>query len=208
MTSLNAVDLDFDKQRRDASWRFGTHAPDDNINSEDATHTTAASINTATGLNTNFRVPNLTTHTALKLRVLLCVAHKPQNVGDRVMARGNRGTTTTANGDRAFGSAEPSASPSTATSPARSSKTASSKKRKRSDNTKSPKRSKLKSQEGQQDHSAGDESDDDEDYKKPLADVKLEDDETMAGDPLDAPGPSLDSSEAERILLILERYVS
>lgn len=124
------------------------------------------------------------------------------------MARGNRGTTTTTNGDGALGSAEPSASPPAATSPARSSKLGNSKKRKRGDNLKSPKRSKFKSQEGQQDHSAGEESDDDEDYKRPLANVKLEEeDETMTGDPLDAPGPSLDSSEAERILLVLERYV-
>jgi hypothetical protein len=124
------------------------------------------------------------------------------------MARGNRGPTTTPNGDGALGSAEPSTSPPAATSPARSSKLGNSKKRKRSDNTKSTKRSKLKSQEGQQDHSADDESDDDEDYNKTLADIKLEEeDEEIAEDPPDAPGPSLDPSEAERILLVLERYV-
>lgn len=122
------------------------------------------------------------------------------------MARGNRGTTTT-NGDGALGSAEPSTSPPAATSPTRSSKLGNSKKRKRGDNLKPTKRSKPKSQEGQQDHSADEESDDDEDYNKTLADIKLEEDEQMTEDSLDTSEPSLNPLEAEHILLVLERCV-
>lgn len=126
------------------------------------------------------------------------------------MARVGRSTTAASTTDGEQGSTGVSMSPPTTTSPARSAKQANSKKRKRSDDAKSLKRSKLNQQDGQVDGSVGEESDSGEPaHDKTQADVKLEDaEQAMDEDLVDTSGLPLSAADAERILMVLERCVS
>lgn len=127
------------------------------------------------------------------------------------MARAGKGSVTTSTTDGERGSTEVSMSPPVTGSPTRTTKPGNTKKRKRGDDAKALKRSKLQQQNGQHDTtSAGDDSDGGEPaLDKTHAAVKLEDeDQPMDEDKTDGSGPSLHPVDAERILLVLERYVS
>lgn len=125
------------------------------------------------------------------------------------MARAGKATAAASVTDGERGSTDLSMSPPVSTSPARTTKQpANTKKRKRGDDAKALKRSKLRPQHASP--SPGDESDGGQDVNdNTQSTVKLEDEDEPMEEQVTtaASGPVLHPADAERILVILERYV-